>query len=107
MLFAAVIPLAALLIQPPHAHAEPGQNCTPPPDDVMFAGEAAEPYASQVTCENPDGSYTVCTTPGTAGNAPAGCTNYPAASTPPQIDGVSPPVPGPPPPPAPPPRGQG
>ena len=93
---------SALLIAPLPAHAEPGPGCAPPADDVMFAGEAGEPYASAATCENPDGSYTVCTPTGTAGDGPSNCTNYPAASALPPAEGASPPVPG-----APPPPGQG
>ena len=76
-LTAAVIPLAALLALPVHAQAEPAQNCAPPPDDVMIAGQAGEPYAAQVTCQNPDGSYTVCNPTGAPGTGPADCTNYP------------------------------
>ncbi len=100
MLIAAAIPLAALLTPPLHAHAEPGQGCTPPPDDVMIAGEAGEPYASQVTCKNPDGSYTVCVPAGATGNGPTNCTNYPAAAMLPPANGASPSVPAAPPPPA-------
>lgn len=99
-----VVSVAAVLIQLPTAYTDPGQSCAPPPDDVMIAGEAGEPYAAQVTCQNPDGSYSVCTT-GTPATGPANCVNYPAApdGTPDTgADNANSPVPSvlPPPPPA-------
>ena len=93
--------LLAAVVNTPSAAADPGQNCTPPVWVTMYG----VPYASRITCYNPDGSYQVCTSMGTQANGPGTCINYPAppAPAPGNLLPINPPVPGvpPPPPPAP------
>ena len=81
------------------AHADGKQMCTPP----QWVTYWTVPMASRVTCFNPDGSYQVCTSMGTAGNGPGTCLNYPAAPAPSPggLFAINPPVPGVPPPPQP------
>ena len=70
---------AALLVAPaPLAHADPGQICTPPEWMTYWT----VPIGSRSTCFNPDGSYQVCSSLGTAGNGPGMCMSYPAAPCP-------------------------
>lgn len=95
--------LAALAIlgvaQVPAANAEP-PNC-----QTTWTTMYGVPIGTRTTCFNPDGSYQVCSSLGTAGNGPGTCFNYPAppAAQPDALLPVTPPVPGlpPPPPPAP------
>jgi hypothetical protein len=83
------------------AYADPGQTCTPA---QWVTGAFGIPIGSRTTCFNPDGSYQVCTSLGTAGNGPGTCINYPAAPVPSPggLFPINPPVPGAPPPPPPP-----
>jgi hypothetical protein len=83
------------------AYADPGQTCTQP---VWVTGMFGVPIGSRTTCFNPDGSYQMCTSLGTAGNGPGTCINYPAAPAPASggLVPLNPPVPGMPPPPPPP-----
>jgi hypothetical protein len=102
-LIAAAIATAALAMArlgPGLAHADPNQTCTPP----QWVTDFGVPIGSRVTCFNPDGSYQVCTSLGTAGNGPGTCINYPAAPAPapggllpinPPVPGVLPPPPQP------------
>jgi hypothetical protein len=60
------------------AHADPNQTCTAP----VWVTDMGIPIGSRTTCFNPDGSYQVCTSHGTAGNGPGTCINYPAAPAP-------------------------
>jgi hypothetical protein len=69
--------VASLAIAAP-AHADPKQTCTPP----QWVTDMGVPIGSRTTCFNPDGSYQVCTSLGTAGNGPGTCLNYPAAPAP-------------------------
>jgi hypothetical protein len=79
------------------AQAAPGQNCTTP----EWVTDMGIPIGTRTTCFNPDGSYQVCTSLGTAGNGPGTCINYPAAPAPNPggLMPINPPVPGGPPPP--------
>jgi hypothetical protein len=74
------------------AHADPNQTCTTP----EWVTNWGVPIASRTTCFNPDGSYQVCTSLGTAGNGPGTCINYPAAPAPApgNLLPINPPVPG-------------
>jgi hypothetical protein len=53
------------------AHADANQNCTP----AQWVTNWGVPFASRTTCFNPNGSYQVCTSLGTAGNGPGTCIN--------------------------------
>lgn len=102
VILAATVAPFALVVAPidsPLATADPGQNCTAPVWITMYS----VPFASEVTCYNPDGSYQVCKTLGTTGDGPTNCFNYPAPPMPNQggANNVNPPVPGLPPPPPP------
>lgn len=55
------------------AHADGNQMCTPP----QWVTYWTVPIASRATCFNPDGSYQVCSSLGTAGNGPGTCMSYP------------------------------
>jgi hypothetical protein len=81
---AGVVPIA-------HANAAPGQNCT-----TTWNTMYGVPIGTRTTCFNPDGSYSLCNSLGTAGNGPGTCFNYPAppASDPNALLPVNPPVPG-------------
>lgn len=81
------------------AQADPNQTCTAP----VWVTDMGIPIGSRTTCFNPDGSYQVCTSLGTAGNGPGTCINYPAAPAPAPggLIPINPPVPGGPPPPQP------
>jgi hypothetical protein len=89
---------AVALAGPGVAIASPGQTCTPA---QWVPGMFGVPIGTRTTCFNPDGSYQVCTSLGTAGNGPGTCINYPAAPAPSPggLLPLNPPVPGLPPPP--------
>jgi hypothetical protein len=66
------------------AYADPNQTCTAP----VWVTDMGVPIGSRTTCYNPDGSYQVCTSLGTAGNGPGTCINYPAAPAPKKHPGL-------------------
>jgi hypothetical protein len=59
----AMAPLAMAGVGPGLAHADPHQTCTAP----VWVTDMGIPIGSRTTCFNPDGSYQVCTSLGTAG----------------------------------------
>jgi hypothetical protein len=90
--FPTALAAALLLAAAPEAT---GQTCQPP----QWVTDLGVPIASRQTCYNPDRSYQVCTSFGTAGNGPGTCMNYPAAPAPAPggLLPINPPVPGAPP----------
>ena len=82
---------ASLAVATP-AQADGSQKCTP----AQWVTDMGIPIGSRSTCFNPDGSYQVCTSLGTAGNGPGTCLNYPAAPAPAAAGllPINPPVPG-------------
>ncbi len=89
--------LAALAIAgavgTPAANADPGQACT-----TTWNTMYGVPIGTRTTCFNPDGSYQVCSSLGTAGNGPGTCWSYPAPPASAGQPTFTPPVPGMPPP---------
>jgi hypothetical protein len=79
------------LAAPNTASAAPPQNC-----QTTWNTMYGVPVGTRTTCFNPDGSYSVCSSLGTAGNGPGTCWNYPAppAPNPGNLLPINPPVPG-------------